>query len=44
MAGISTRDETCRVPDGNSNPEDEIYLSYMDLLMMDYFSPTFSEL
>ena len=27
----------------SSNPEGEIYLSYMDLLMIDYFSPTFSE-
>ena len=32
-------------PEGlESNPEGEIYLTFMDWLMMDYFSPTFSEL
>ena len=32
-----------RVPDINSDPEGEIYLSFMDWLMMDYFSPNFRE-
>ena len=41
---MSTRDEACPVPVRNSDPEVEISLSYMDWLMMDYFSPTFSEL
>ena len=31
-------------PGRNSKPESEMDLSYMDWLMMDYFSPTFSEL
>ena len=31
------------LPGWNFNPEGEIYLSYMDWLMMDYLSPTFSE-
>ena len=39
--GISTRDEACRVPGWNSDPEGEIYLSYMDWLMMDYFFSQF---
>ena len=31
------------VPGWNSNPEGEISLSFTDWLMMDYFSPTFSD-
>ena len=32
------------IPWLNTNPKDEIFLSYMDRLMMDCFSPTFPSL
>ena len=42
--GISTREEACQVPCKNSNPKGEISLSYMNWLMMDYISSTFSDI
>ena len=37
---IFTNVEACQGPDRNSDPDDKIYLSYIHLLVMDYFSPT----
>jgi len=36
---ISVKDEACRGPGRNIQPEGEIFLSHMDGLIMDYFSP-----
>jgi len=36
---ISVRDEACQGPDRNIQLEVEIFLSHMDGLIMDYFSP-----
>jgi len=35
----SVRDEVCRGPDRNIQPESEIFLFHMDGLMMGFFSP-----
>ena len=42
--GVEFQPGTRLSPWLNSNPEGEIHLSYMDWLMLVYFSPTFSEL